>query len=168
MWVCAESGGVFYESLRPFFKLENKINHYGFVSLVETFCLFEYKHFSLSFLQPSSTRIQAYSSLGVNFFYGFISEYHFFFSWAFESYLFAILWFLIPVTNLYKNYAMTSHLSLDGSCSRDQPGVWCAIKLWACPTRVWMPSTALDLRVSWGVTFEELTLPVRNANSWLR
>lgn len=48
--VCAESDGVFYESLRPFFKLENKINHYVFVSLVEAFCLFKYIWFSLSFL----------------------------------------------------------------------------------------------------------------------
>lgn len=76
MWVCAESDWDFYESPGPFFKLENKINHYGSVSLVETFCLFKYICFSHSFFNPLPP---TYNSLGMNFFCNVISEFHFFF-----------------------------------------------------------------------------------------
>lgn len=57
--VCAESDWsfffFFYKSLGPS-KLENKINHYCFVSSVETFCLFKYTVIPLLFnpLPPSS------------------------------------------------------------------------------------------------------------------
>lgn len=164
MWVCAESDGDFYESPGPFFKLENKINHYGSVSLVETFCLFKYICFSHSFFNPL---LPTYNSLGVNFFCNVISEFHFFFSWGFERHIVAVLWFLIGKSLQYQDYAMAFHL-------------WWVVFQRLCGTlmhcnicyRSESYRSVNALNSSWPSYesrsyTEEQVLTIRNANNWL-